>query len=316
MGCLKLSYHPEELKEENPHLFWKVYSKKGKGAEKSISYLRYGYQGQFSMEDMETGWNSFELRNYDAVIGRWLVTDPAGQYYSPYMSFGNNPIMRVDPDGGFDWFVNQKTGEVVHAAGQGADYASELGSDYAWFAEDGAFMPSSDFLGMASMRLDGSTLIRSWDLMQSELMMTASNYMLVPTMAFVNETSLHMYLNGLGQVTNTTITSVYETMTYVPSGYYAKEYTRFTEIISPFSANYLRTYQYTKINPARNAYDRSSSILNFIGKITDVFSGNNGSGFETIRPIDYKGWSNYPKNGVLYDYRPGGEGRFNIMRGQ
>jgi len=42
------------------------------------------------------------LRMYDAVIGRWLVPDPFRQYWSPYVAFGNNPVSRVDPDGGMD----------------------------------------------------------------------------------------------------------------------------------------------------------------------------------------------------------------------
>lgn len=31
-----------------------------------------------------------------------MSTDPMGQYYSPYLAMGNNPIERIDPDGGKD----------------------------------------------------------------------------------------------------------------------------------------------------------------------------------------------------------------------
>jgi RHS repeat-associated protein len=62
---------------------------------------RYGYQGQFSEEDKETGWNKFELRMYDARIGRWLSVDPYSQFASPYLAMGNNPIIFCDPDGGW-----------------------------------------------------------------------------------------------------------------------------------------------------------------------------------------------------------------------
>ena len=34
-------------------------------------------------------------------IGRWLTTDPAGQYASPYLGMGNDPINGIDPDGGY-----------------------------------------------------------------------------------------------------------------------------------------------------------------------------------------------------------------------
>ena len=35
----------------------------------------------------------------DGRLGRWLTTDPAGQYASPYLGMGNNPISSVDSDG-------------------------------------------------------------------------------------------------------------------------------------------------------------------------------------------------------------------------
>lgn len=59
---------------------------------------RYKFQGQ--ERDKETGMEAFELRLWDGRIGRWLTTDPAGQYFSPYLGMGNTPINGVDPDGG------------------------------------------------------------------------------------------------------------------------------------------------------------------------------------------------------------------------
>jgi len=61
---------------------------------------RYAYQGQ--EKDPETGKEAFELRLWDGRIGRWLTTDPYGQHFSPYLGMGNNPISRIDPDGGCD----------------------------------------------------------------------------------------------------------------------------------------------------------------------------------------------------------------------
>jgi len=39
---------------------------------------------------------------YNASLGRWNSIDPYSQYYSPYLAMGNNPISRIDPDGGRD----------------------------------------------------------------------------------------------------------------------------------------------------------------------------------------------------------------------
>jgi RHS repeat-associated protein len=64
------------------------------------SVYRFGYQGQYAEKDEETGWNHFELREYDPIVGRWTTIDPAGQYWSPYVGMGNNAIGTIDPDGG------------------------------------------------------------------------------------------------------------------------------------------------------------------------------------------------------------------------
>ncbi|MTI20251.1 hypothetical protein E1176_04390 [Fulvivirga sp. RKSG066] len=66
-------------------------------------FYNYGYQGWFSMEDPETGWNSFEARMYNSITGRWNATDPYWQYHSPYLAMGNSPILYVDKDGRIVW---------------------------------------------------------------------------------------------------------------------------------------------------------------------------------------------------------------------
>ena len=60
---------------------------------------RYKFQGQ--EKDAETGKEAFELRLWDSRIGRWLTTDPYGQFSSPYVGMGNDPINGIDPDGGW-----------------------------------------------------------------------------------------------------------------------------------------------------------------------------------------------------------------------
>jgi len=64
---------------------------------------RFGYQGLFAERDGLTGKNDFMLRQYDSRLGRWLTKDPFGQYASPYMAMGNNPVSFIDPSGGYDY---------------------------------------------------------------------------------------------------------------------------------------------------------------------------------------------------------------------
>ena len=61
---------------------------------------RFGYQGQFAEKDEETGFDHFELRQWDGRLGRWMTTDPAGQFWSSYLGMGNSPVCRFDINGG------------------------------------------------------------------------------------------------------------------------------------------------------------------------------------------------------------------------
>jgi RHS repeat-associated protein len=80
---------------------------------------RYDYQGQSSEKDPETGWNAFNLRMYDSRIGRWLQYDPKGQFNSPYVGMGNDPVNSTDPDGGCTGCPTYATeGDVYHENGQ------------------------------------------------------------------------------------------------------------------------------------------------------------------------------------------------------
>jgi hypothetical protein len=45
---------------------------------------------------------AFQLRLWDGRLGRWLTVDPYGQYDSPYLGMGNNPVNSIDPDGGWE----------------------------------------------------------------------------------------------------------------------------------------------------------------------------------------------------------------------
>jgi RHS repeat-associated protein len=80
---------------------------------------KYGYQGLFSEENGFTGWNEFKLRNYDPQVGRWTSADPITQYASPYIGMGNNPIVGIDPNGGFATRLGAWLWNLVHGWGGG-----------------------------------------------------------------------------------------------------------------------------------------------------------------------------------------------------
>jgi RHS repeat-associated protein len=96
---------------------------------------RYGYQGEYSEDETEeTGWNSFELRQYDPVVGRFISVDPMRQYASSYVGMGNNPVIGVDPTGGkvFDYWI-YSDGSIEYKDTGNTDnyyYVSESGNSY------------------------------------------------------------------------------------------------------------------------------------------------------------------------------------------
>jgi RHS repeat-associated protein len=115
---------------------------------------RYGYQGKYAEKDEETGWNHFELREYDPVIGRTYTIDPARQFHSPFMWVGNNPVSGTDPTGGvsgFDDYLMDASGNfTLIAETKEADRIySTMSADFIQLEYDGqiADMKSGIFKG-------------------------------------------------------------------------------------------------------------------------------------------------------------------------
>jgi len=84
----------------------------------------------------------FGARYYDAALGRWSVTDPAGQFASPY-AYAGNPVSYTDPDGEFAFIPiaiglavgtyagvkdYQATGDLVHAIARGVIAGTNAGA--------------------------------------------------------------------------------------------------------------------------------------------------------------------------------------------
>ncbi len=83
-----------------------------------------GFQGQ--EQDKEIGLISFELRQYNSQLGRWLTPDPYRQHWSPYAAMSNNPISFVDPDGGYDINIASVTVDNVEAMIREQERLAEL----------------------------------------------------------------------------------------------------------------------------------------------------------------------------------------------
>lgn len=123
---------------------------------------RFGYQGQFAEDETEqTGYNAFELRLWDARIGRWTSPDPYGQYFSSYSGMGNNPLNKLDPDGGFDWPWAKKTKQ-----------APVMNDDFSYLG-----VQHSDAIVTASF--DGSSFLQKiaiWDVHKFGWTLTSENF--------------------------------------------------------------------------------------------------------------------------------------------
>lgn len=100
----------------------------------SLNY-RYAFQGQEL--DKETGMEAFQLRLWDGRLGRWLSPDPMGQYSSPYLGMGNNPVSRIDPDGGLDIEPSRK------AYYEGESYFDNSDGTYYLGKNDGSWLEAS-----------------------------------------------------------------------------------------------------------------------------------------------------------------------------
>ncbi|WKN45297.1 hypothetical protein [Tunicatimonas pelagia] len=101
------------------------------------------------------------MRQYDAVVGRWLSTDPCGQHWSPYLGMGNSPMNRIDPDGGFDWYTNDQTGELHYFEGE-----SGVIDGHTWIADDNASLAeinsALDFFGLSDQLLSSVSVSPSY----------------------------------------------------------------------------------------------------------------------------------------------------------
>ncbi|HAS42422.1 MAG TPA: hypothetical protein DCS93_18230 [Microscillaceae bacterium] len=74
---------------------------------------KFTYNGKEKQKEFGLNWLDYGARTMDVRLGRFAQVDPHSENYfpiSPYAYVGNNPIMRVDPDGKdfIIWYTNEK----------------------------------------------------------------------------------------------------------------------------------------------------------------------------------------------------------------
>tara|TARA_R110002111_G_scaffold174109_2_gene239621 strand:+ start:2315 stop:3271 length:957 start_codon:yes stop_codon:yes gene_type:complete len=105
MGALKLKYYQKNEDLEISPVFL-VSHLKGNTALREIygKTYAYGFNGQERDDEISGSGNSYDFgsRLLDPRLGKWFTIDPQAEKYpyaSPYSSFGNNPLIFIDPEG-------------------------------------------------------------------------------------------------------------------------------------------------------------------------------------------------------------------------
>ena len=79
----------------------------------------YKYNGKELDTKNGLNWYDYGARHYDAALGRWFVIDPLAEkdyLNSPYSYCGDNPIVRIDPNGKI-WDTVWDIGNVLYDIG-------------------------------------------------------------------------------------------------------------------------------------------------------------------------------------------------------
>jgi RHS repeat-associated protein len=130
----------------------------GRNFVSSPSY-KLGYQGQ--EKDAETNFSNFELRQMDARLGSWFNPDPMGQYFSPYLAMGNNPVSQIDPTGGWsdpDQLAYEN--DLRFDWGGGSWFDGQFGLDYQGGGSfGGSINPDGSFYSHDKMNKDVNYLV-------------------------------------------------------------------------------------------------------------------------------------------------------------
>lgn len=143
------------------------------GQRKRIAGDETNFQFTGKELDESTGLTYFGARYYDASIGRWYIPDPAGQYWSPYIYCGNKPLVYIDENGEFAWWLPVLIGAAIGGT-TGAVVSHNTGGEWWQGAIVGAFMGAGvgalaapAIVGTASMTTSAGTATTGWGITTS-----------------------------------------------------------------------------------------------------------------------------------------------------
>ena len=120
------------------------------GRQFNSSSYKYGFNGKEKIDEINGSGNSvdFGARIYDSRLGRMLSIDPLWKKFSektPYSFAGDNPILKIDVEGGFEIPIHKMITEVSAKISKlNADDSKWLArgaqaADYLGFSEDWHF---------------------------------------------------------------------------------------------------------------------------------------------------------------------------------
>ena len=89
-----------EVMQETHYYPFGLRLKGGAWQQSGASRNKYLYNGkELEGEDLGLNWFDYGARRYDPQLGKWHSVDPVDEFWSPFAYVGNNPIIRIDPDG-------------------------------------------------------------------------------------------------------------------------------------------------------------------------------------------------------------------------
>jgi hypothetical protein len=142
MGCLKLSYQPQERVLERTSLFLeKGLEKNGSGSKNRVRRYRYGFNGQERTDELKGAGNHYTAPfwEYDPRLARRWNIDPVVKHdQSGFSALANNPIWFVDYFGDDTNRINSDGSQTVVNDGLNSH-------TYTYETEDGSILNLGTF---------------------------------------------------------------------------------------------------------------------------------------------------------------------------